>query len=299
MSDYYRHARCIERACRDVDRAPRRRPSAAPREERHRRRAQAHQRAGLARSIRARSKDDPALALRLYDEAVERDVPVYDVARDAVARACALQPVLREAPRAARARRALFVELVHRRAAHAVPGRLDPARAPRRRPAGGDDPGVFAGGRARAPRHLPRVHGRRALGGGGRSPARALPRRARGRASARVAPGRRDGAPERALLRRAAARHRQGHRRARTTPSAAPRWRAPILERLGSPERRHRRGAAPGAASTCACTTWPRAATSTTRTTIESSAQRCTGTRACASSTCSPSPTCRPRARPR
>ena len=93
----------------------------------------------------------------------------------------------------------------------------------------GDDPRVRAGRRPRAPRHLPRVHGRRALGGRGRSPARAGARRARARASARL-PARRP---------RSRARKCCSSRRccttwarpsaARITRGAARRWRARIL----------------------------------------------------------------------
>src|SRR6185503_4194659 len=54
---------------------------------------------------------EPALALRLYDEAIRRDVPVYHYSRDAVARAASLPSFcekLRQSDEAAR----LFVRLI-------------------------------------------------------------------------------------------------------------------------------------------------------------------------------------------
>ena len=99
-------------------------------------------------------------------------------------------------------------------------------------------PEFLPGRRARAPRHLPRVHGRRSLGGRRRSPRDAGARRARRRVPARVPPRRRDRrGPRDALLRHAPPRRRQGHRRHRAQRSAAPTWRGAILARLGfSPE---------------------------------------------------------------
>ena len=122
--------------------------------------------------------------------------------------------VLRGAARRARGGSELFVELVAHVPADALAQRLDLGRAARRRAAAGDDPRVRPGGRPRAPRHLSRVHGRRALGRRRRSPARAGARRARSNASARVAGSPRSSArPRDALLRDAAARRRQGDRR--------------------------------------------------------------------------------------
>ena len=83
---------------------------------------------------------------------------------------------LRASPEAARALRRARLRRCRRRALRR--GSIG-RRAPRRRAPARDDPGVLAGDRARPPRHLPRVHGRRSLGGRGRSPARARARRAR------------------------------------------------------------------------------------------------------------------------
>src|SRR6185369_8722191 len=54
---------------------------------------------------------DPALALRLYDEAVRRDLPVYDFARHAVARAVS-SPVFCDSLRRSEEAAELFVRLV-------------------------------------------------------------------------------------------------------------------------------------------------------------------------------------------
>jgi len=110
MSDYYRNARSIERA-RDMvlSRAappPTRRPHAS----------------SLGRGISlvngavslahpAALEAEPALALRVYDEAVRRGLPVYHYARDAIARATSL-PGFCERLRASDEAARLFVRLV-------------------------------------------------------------------------------------------------------------------------------------------------------------------------------------------
>ncbi|MGE0323782.1 MAG: [protein-PII] uridylyltransferase [Polyangiaceae bacterium] len=110
MSDYYRHARTVQRA-RDmvVGRAlppPTRKPRTEP----------------LDNGLRltndevsiehpALLESDPAVALRVYWEAVRRDLPVYEFARDQIARATSSESFgarLRESPESAE----LFVKLV-------------------------------------------------------------------------------------------------------------------------------------------------------------------------------------------
>ncbi|HEX4355416.1 MAG TPA: [protein-PII] uridylyltransferase, partial [Polyangiales bacterium] len=111
MSDYYRHARTITRAsehlcARATPRLNRRRP----REE------------DIGQGVRvygdsvtlsdpSQLKSDPALSLRLMAAAVARDLPIHDVARDAITRETAepaYGPLLRTSPEAAR----LFISLV-------------------------------------------------------------------------------------------------------------------------------------------------------------------------------------------
>lgn len=110
MSDYYRHARTVQRA-RDmvVGRAlppPTRKPRTEP----------------LENGVRLTNDEvsfehpalldsDPALALRVYWEAVKRDLPVYEFARDQIARAASSEAFaerLRATPEASE----LFVRLV-------------------------------------------------------------------------------------------------------------------------------------------------------------------------------------------
>ncbi len=86
MSDYYRHARAIARG-REMILArakppPRRRPRETPIG-----RGLKLQRDAVSLVNPEELYHEPALALRLYDEAVRRDLPVYDFARQAVARA--------------------------------------------------------------------------------------------------------------------------------------------------------------------------------------------------------------------
>ncbi|MBX3181612.1 MAG: [protein-PII] uridylyltransferase [Polyangiaceae bacterium] len=110
MSDYYRHARAVQRG-RDslMSRAlppPSRRP-------RGKRLPGGLRLTGETVSLSdpAELETDPALALRVYAEAVKRDLPVYDFARDQIARAATSESfaaALRESPEAAR----LFVRLV-------------------------------------------------------------------------------------------------------------------------------------------------------------------------------------------
>lgn len=110
MSDYYRHARAIERA-RDMilSRAlppPTRRPHAV----------------SIGRGLTLVNGEvsighpgaletEPALAFRLYDEALRRDVRVYEFARDVVARA-ASSPSFGERLRSSEEAARLFVRLV-------------------------------------------------------------------------------------------------------------------------------------------------------------------------------------------
>jgi [protein-PII] uridylyltransferase len=110
MSEYYRHARLIERArsmilSRAMP-APTRRPHVI----------------SIGRGLHvihgavsiahpAALESDPALALRLYDEAVRRGLPVYDFARDTVVRA-ASRPDFCERLRASEEAARLFVRLV-------------------------------------------------------------------------------------------------------------------------------------------------------------------------------------------
>jgi [protein-PII] uridylyltransferase len=110
MSDYYRHARAVARA-REMILArakppPRRRPRETPIG-----RGLKLQRDAVSLVDAETLYHEPALALRLYDEAVRRNVPVYDFARHAVARAVSSPDfckALRESPEAAE----LFRELV-------------------------------------------------------------------------------------------------------------------------------------------------------------------------------------------
>jgi [protein-PII] uridylyltransferase len=110
MSDYYRHARAVARA-REMILArakppPRRRPRETPIG-----RGLKLQRDAVSLVNPEALYHDPALALRLYDEAVRRDLPVYDFARHAVARA-ASSPEFCEALRNSSEAAELFVRLV-------------------------------------------------------------------------------------------------------------------------------------------------------------------------------------------
>jgi [protein-PII] uridylyltransferase len=110
MSEYYRHARVIERS-RDMilSRAlppPQRRPHAASIGN-----GLTLVNGTVSLSHPAQLDSEPGLALRLYDEAVRRDLPVYEFARDTVARAATLPSFgekLRQSPEAAK----LFVRLL-------------------------------------------------------------------------------------------------------------------------------------------------------------------------------------------
>ena len=211
MQDYYLHARAVTRARASLFerlRPPRRRGKPAPASDLG---GGVHlfdghvtiaRRRGAARPIR-RSRCAPTR------RACGIEAPVLPFARDAIARAAA-DPAWCERLRAdARGRAALRGARVHG-ARDANAPRVDRRRAARRGPAPRDGAGVSARHRPRAPRRLPRVHGRRSLGGRGRSPAPARARRARARVPARVAPRRRDCAPAPALSRDAPARRRQG-----------------------------------------------------------------------------------------
>ena len=110
MSEYYRHARAVARAREMIlSRAkppPRRRP-----QETAIGRGLKLQRDAVSLVNPEELYHDPALALRLYDEAVRRDLPVYDFARHAVARAVS-SPEFCEALRKSPEASELFVRLV-------------------------------------------------------------------------------------------------------------------------------------------------------------------------------------------
>ncbi len=110
MSDYYRHARAVQRG-RDTLMS-----RALPPPSRRPRSKQLHsglRLTGDAVSITdpAQLEADPALALRVYAEAVKRDLPVYDFARDQIARA-ATSESFGAALRASEEAAQLFVRLV-------------------------------------------------------------------------------------------------------------------------------------------------------------------------------------------
>ncbi len=110
MSDYYRHARSIELACRMSIARSLPVTDCAPNEE---------DIGGGFKLIngrvsivdRAQLKEDPALAIRVYRLAVERDVLLDDATRQAIVRACASKPFCSRLRRSKSAARA-FVELV-------------------------------------------------------------------------------------------------------------------------------------------------------------------------------------------
>ncbi len=103
MSDYYRNARAVARAQEMIVARAKPPPRRRPRE------------TIIGRGIKLQREavslvnpeelyHDPPLALRLYDEAVRRDLPVYDFARHAVARAASSPEfcaALRKSPEAA------------------------------------------------------------------------------------------------------------------------------------------------------------------------------------------------------
>jgi len=110
MSEYYRNAREITRARDLVLGRAMPEPTRAPRS------------VSIGRGLRitqdamsiedpALLEQDPALALRLYDEALRRDLPIYPFARDAVARA-ALAPSFGDRLRLSSEAARLFVRLV-------------------------------------------------------------------------------------------------------------------------------------------------------------------------------------------
>ena len=179
MSDYYRHARTITRAREQI--ISRATPRVGP---------QAPARRGSRRGLRIfdgqvtiadanELATDPALALaalRGRDRALDAGAALSRATRSRGSRAIP-RSARRCAPAPRRPRSSL--SSICDRARDAPAAGLGARRAARRGPAAGDDPRVFAGGRPRAPRPLPRVHGRRSLGGRGRSAARARARRAR------------------------------------------------------------------------------------------------------------------------
>jgi [protein-PII] uridylyltransferase len=109
MSEYYRNARVIARTRELILQRAEPPPKRKPRER------------SLGNGLKLTNEQvsvedataiehDPALALRLYDEAVKRDLPVYGFARDAVARALAA-PGFAERLRASEEASRLFVRL--------------------------------------------------------------------------------------------------------------------------------------------------------------------------------------------
>ncbi len=109
MSEYYRNARVIARTRELILQRAEPPPKRKPRER------------SLGNGLKltndqvsvedpAAVEQDPALALRLYEEAVKRDLPVYGFARDAVARALA-SPGFAERLRASEEASRLFVRL--------------------------------------------------------------------------------------------------------------------------------------------------------------------------------------------
>jgi [protein-PII] uridylyltransferase len=110
MSDYYRHARNIELACRMSIARSLPVPDQAPPEE---------DIGGGFKLVSGRIsfvdpaslKEDPDLAIRVYRTAVERDVLVADTTRQAIVRACASKPFCAKLRRSKAAARH-FVELV-------------------------------------------------------------------------------------------------------------------------------------------------------------------------------------------
>ncbi|HEY8944778.1 MAG TPA: [protein-PII] uridylyltransferase, partial [Polyangiaceae bacterium] len=109
MSEYYRHARVLwqarEMLLRRAEPPPKRRPRESP----------------LGRGLKLTNEqvsldnpldleNEPALALRLYDEAIKRDLPVYPFARDSIARAAA-SPTFCEKLRASEEAARLFARL--------------------------------------------------------------------------------------------------------------------------------------------------------------------------------------------
>ncbi len=110
MSDYYRHARSIELACRMSIARSLPVPNQKPHEE---------DIGGGFKLINGRVslvepallKEDPDLAVRIYRVAVERDVLVEDATRQVIVRACASKPFCARLRRSKTAARS-FVELV-------------------------------------------------------------------------------------------------------------------------------------------------------------------------------------------
>jgi [protein-PII] uridylyltransferase len=109
MSEYYRNARVIARTRELILQRAEPPPKRKPRER------------SLGNGLKltndqvsvedpAALEHDPALALRLYEEAVKRDLPVYGFARDAIARALAT-PTFAERLRASDEASRLFVRL--------------------------------------------------------------------------------------------------------------------------------------------------------------------------------------------
>lgn len=110
MSDYYRHARSIELACRMSIARSLPVPDEKPQEEEI---GGGFKLVGGRVSLAdpAALKDNPSLALRLYRTAVERDVAVDEGTRQVIVRACASKPFCSKLRRSKTAART-FVDLV-------------------------------------------------------------------------------------------------------------------------------------------------------------------------------------------
>lgn len=110
MSEYYRHARVIWRTRDMVLSRAMPPPQRKPRETRLGDGLKLHNRK-VSIEHPGYLEAEPALALRVYDEAVRRELPVYDFARDAISRV-ALNPEWCERLRADEEAAKLFVRLV-------------------------------------------------------------------------------------------------------------------------------------------------------------------------------------------
>jgi [protein-PII] uridylyltransferase len=111
MSDYFRHARVIERSRDQLLARAMPRPSKRSRREEDLGRGLLCLDGQLALGDPARLATDPALAMRLYASAVERNATIAALTRDAVARAAA-DPLFGTALRASPEAASLFVGLV-------------------------------------------------------------------------------------------------------------------------------------------------------------------------------------------
>jgi [protein-PII] uridylyltransferase len=111
MSDYYRHARVIVRACEQIFGHAKRRTEANVALTTVLSEGVVSCEKGISLEDPKLLESDPALALRLYVEAVARDLPVLSRSRDAIARATA-EPLFCERLRASSEAAQAFVQLV-------------------------------------------------------------------------------------------------------------------------------------------------------------------------------------------